>query len=100
MFSSILFEWPEIFDADFIAILTKADELLNCLVETLLAKSYDQGRHLGLFFHNYPDKLHTSHGILFLEDRRVISHQLIVPVVMRLHQGYTGMFKKRDVASN
>ena len=36
MSPSILSEWPDLFDAEFIAILTKADEMLICIVETLV----------------------------------------------------------------
>ena len=41
MFLGILFDWPEFCDAYFIATLTKTDEILNGIVDALLAKTYD-----------------------------------------------------------
>ena len=41
MFLGILFVWPEFCDPYFIANLTKTDEILNSIVEALLAKKYD-----------------------------------------------------------
>ena len=83
MFPSILFEWPDFFDAEFFAILTKFDEILNCIVEPLLDKNYDQIRNLGHYFNHYLDKTPTSHGTFSLEDRIFMPPQLRAPVMMR-----------------
>ena len=40
-----LLDWPEFFDTDFIGILTKADELLNCIVEPLESNIINQTRN-------------------------------------------------------
>ena len=86
MFPSILFEWPDFCDAELFAIVSKADEILNCIVEPLLDKNYDQTRNLGHYFNHYLDEIPTSHGIVSLEDRIFMPPQLRAPVLMRLHQ--------------
>ena len=42
MFPNSLFDWAEFLDAEFIATPTKADEILNCIVEALIAINYYQ----------------------------------------------------------
>ena len=64
MFAVALFEWPEFFDAEFIAIVTKADEILDCILEALQSNKLNKMRDFGSYFTNYLDKLHTLNGIL------------------------------------
>ena len=90
MFPSTLFKWLEFFDAEFVGILTKAVEILSCIIEALQSSNYSQIRYLGQYFANYLGNLFLSNGILFLDDKMVMLPQLRAPIRMRLHKGHSG----------
>ena len=94
MFPNSLFDWAEFFDAEFIATLTKADEILNCPVEALIAINYDQIKTLYHPFNQSLCQIHSSHGSLLLGDRIVMLPQLRAPVMMRLYKGHTAKCKE------
>ena len=93
MFSVTLFELAEFLDAKFVAILTKVNKILKNFFEALKISSFYQIRGLGPCFTNYLDKLHTSYGKLFLDDKMVMPPHLRSPIMMRLHKGHSGIWK-------
>ena len=94
MFPKSLFDWAEFCDAEFIATPTKADEILNCIVEALIAINYDQIKTLYHPFIQSLYQFHSSHGSLVLGDRIVMVPQLRAPVMMRLYKGHTAKCKE------
>ena len=67
------------FDAEIIAILTKSDEILNCVVESLQSDNLNEICDLGPYFTNYLDKLHKSNEKLFLNVKIAMPTQLRTP---------------------
>ena len=86
VFPAIIIDGPEFLDAEFFAILSKAEEILKCIVEALQSNKQNQIRDMGPYFANYHDMLHRSNGKLFPDNRMAMPPQLGVPLKMRLHK--------------
>ena len=86
VFPAIIFDGPEFLDAEFFAILSKAEEILKCIVEALQSNKQNKIRDMGPYFANYHDMLHRSNGKLFPDNRMAMLPQLRVPLMMRLHK--------------
>ena len=99
IFPSILFDWPEFFDSEFISILTRADEILSCIIDALEGRIYIAIITLGDYFSHYAFKNHTSNEILFMEHKMVIPLQLRAPIMARIHRRHA-LVKMRDVANS
>ena len=72
MFPINLFDQPEFFDAEMVAILIKTDESWNYIVKALKVKNNEQIGNLASYFTQYLDKLHTINSTFFLEHIMVV----------------------------